>query len=334
MELVEGLTLAERIAGGPLSVEESVNIAGQIAEAIEAAHEKGIIHRDLKPANVKITPDDQVKVLDFGLAKAMREEGSVSDPATSPTITENFTQPGVMLETAAYMSPEQARGRPVDKRSDVWSFGCVLYECLTGRAAFQGPTITDLLGAVLKDEPDWNVLPSDRPHSLQRLLQRLLIKDRNRRLRDMGDVSILLKDDTSADDLAVSPRQDTDGLGRNWKTYSGWITATCLALAGIWFYARCIRFDAGATPETPVRLHVAIDDDRPFSISMQDVQTSAAIHPTGSGLPMSARVSQKGDSIIAASTSSPGVSFQTREVPIVPSFLPTAKSWPSSPSTN
>ena len=334
LELVEGLTLAELIASEPLTIEESKNIARQMAGALDAAHEKGIVHRDLKPANVKITPDDQVKVLDFGLAKAMAEEGPASDPATSPTLTDNFTRPGVILGTAAYMSPEQARGRPVDKRSDIWSFGCVLYECLAGRPAFQGGTITDLLGAVLKDEPDWDALPSNTPRPLKQLLQRLLIKDRKERLRDMGDVSILLTDDTSANDLIDPQTQNVIGAGTHWKTYSGWIAATCLALACSWFYARSIRFGAGATPDTPVRLHVAIDDDRPFSMSMQDVQTSAAISPdgqwiayVGEGEPERRLYYRRIDE------------FRWRVVygsegAHSPFFSPDGESWPSSPLTN
>ena len=193
LELVEGLTLADRLADGPLMVEESLDVARQMAEALEAAHEKGIVHRDLKPANVKITPEGHVKVLDFGLAKALAVEYPDSDPGTSPTITKEFTEPGVILGTAAYMSPEQARGRPVDKRSDIWSFGCVLYECLTGDSIFRGETVTDSVGAILHKQPDWEKLPADTPPTVQLLLRRCLAKDRKRRLRDIGDVRIELE---------------------------------------------------------------------------------------------------------------------------------------------
>ncbi len=154
MELVEGETLAQRIAKGPLPVDEALEVCRQIAEGLEAAHEKGIIHRDLKPANVKITPEGKVKILDFGLAKAFQAEAAAAADH-SPTITEVMTRAGVILGTAAYMSPEQARGKPVDKRADIWAFGCVLYECLTGKRAFRGRDVADTMAAILKGEPDW-----------------------------------------------------------------------------------------------------------------------------------------------------------------------------------
>ena len=193
LELVEGPTLEDRLANGPLMVEEALDVARQIADALEGAHQKGIIHRDLKPANVKITPEGQVKVLDFGLAKALAEEDPDSDPGTSPTITRQFTEPGVILGTAAYMSPEQARGRTVDKRTDIWSFGVVLYECLTGNSIFRGETVTDSVGAILHKQPDWEKLPANTPPTIQLLLRRCLAKDRERRLRDIGDVKIELE---------------------------------------------------------------------------------------------------------------------------------------------
>ena len=163
LELVEGDTLAERIARGPLSTAEALTIARQIAEALDAAHEKGIVHRDLKPANIKITPDGVVKVLDFGLAKAaVRDARGSRRSRTSPTITVGGTREGVILGTAAYMSPEQARGQAVDKRTDIWAFGCVLYEMLTGRVAFAGETISDTIAAILEREPNWTALPPRR----------------------------------------------------------------------------------------------------------------------------------------------------------------------------
>src|SRR5687767_6138156 len=166
LELVEGPTLADRIAQGALPLEEALLIARQIADALEAAHEQGIIHRDMKPANIKLRPDGTVKVLDFGLAKALEPASSANVNATaSPTITSPamMTGVGVLLGTAAYMSPEQARGRPVDKRSDIWAFGCVLYEMLAGTRAFDGEDISDTLAAVLRAEPDWAALPSGVP---------------------------------------------------------------------------------------------------------------------------------------------------------------------------
>jgi len=179
MELVEGATLADRLRDGALTVEDALTISRQIAEALEAAHERGIIHRDLKPANVKITPDGVVKVLDFGLAKAMSEDdASTTDIVHSPTVTARHTRPGVILGTAAYMSPEQARGRPVDRRTDIWSFGVVLYECLSGQKPFEGETATDLVAKILEREPDWNPLSDGTPPNVRMLLQRCLQKDR------------------------------------------------------------------------------------------------------------------------------------------------------------
>src|SRR5712692_5231420 len=158
MELVEGPTLAERIKSGPIQLEEALPIAGQIAEALEAAHERGIVHRDLKPANVKVTPEGTVKVLDFGLAKALDTEVSAANISNSPTLTA-ATQAGVILGTAAYMSPEQARGKRVDKRADIWAFGCLLYEMLTGKRAFEGQAVSETLATVIRDDPNWSALP-------------------------------------------------------------------------------------------------------------------------------------------------------------------------------
>ncbi len=191
MELVEGPTLAERIARGPIPVDEALAIARQIAEALEYAHERGIVHRDLKPANIKVTPEDRVKVLDFGLAKAMSTEPAISaDPAASPTLTMRATMAGVIMGTAAYMAPEQARGQVVDKRADIWSFGVVLFEMLTARNTFGGETISDTLAAVLKTDPDWSKLPADTPPVIRALLRRCLERDRRKRLRDIGDAFV------------------------------------------------------------------------------------------------------------------------------------------------
>ena len=163
LELIEGDTLAERLSTSHLSTAEALAVARQVADALDAAHDRGIIHRDLKPANIKLTPDGTVKVLDFGLAKAIAGVDSAINLSASPTATGHGTRDGVILGTTAYMSPEQARGRPIDKRTDIWSFGCLFYELLTGRRAFKGETLSDTIGAILRDAPDWRALPPDTP---------------------------------------------------------------------------------------------------------------------------------------------------------------------------
>jgi serine/threonine protein kinase/Tol biopolymer transport system component len=234
MEFVPGDDLAQRIARGPVPLDEALPLARQIAEALEAAHEHGVVHRDLKPANIKVRDDGTVKVLDFGLAK-MLEPATVAPSSVSlpPTITTpGVTQRGVVLGTAAYMSPEQARGKPADRRSDVWAFGCVLYEMLTGTRAFEGTEIADVLAAVVRDEPDWTRLPADTPPGVRRLLRRALRKDRRQRLADMADVRIEL-DDSAGDgpvrDLVPAP---PGGRGRE-RWWALLAIASLLALAAV-----------------------------------------------------------------------------------------------------
>src|SRR6202011_2416489 len=200
LELVNGETLAQRIAGRPLPLDEALAIARQVAGALEAAHEKGIIHRDLKPANIALDHDGQVKVLDFGLAKATGvASGSSVDLANSHTLISPaaMTGVGVILGTAAYMSPEQAKGRAAGKRSDVWAFGCVLYEMLTGKRAFTGEDVSDTLAAVLRAEPAWTQLPADVPAAICTLLQRCLAKDRRQRVADLSVARYVLADAAS-----------------------------------------------------------------------------------------------------------------------------------------
>jgi eukaryotic-like serine/threonine-protein kinase len=208
MELVDGPTLAERIAAGPIPVTEALAIARQIGVALEAAHEKGIVHRDLKPANIKLTTEGQVKVLDFGLAKAMDTEsisGSGSSPANSPTLTLESTRVGAIMGTAAYMSPEQARGKSVDRRADIWAFGVVFFEMLTGRSTFEGETVSDTLAGVLRADVEWNLLPVDTPQAIRRLLERCLQKDPKRRLRDIGDAWIEIDSPMAAPAAVAAP---------------------------------------------------------------------------------------------------------------------------------
>ena len=277
LELAEGETLAERIARGPLPVDEAIDVARQIAHAVEAAHEKGIVHRDLKPANVKIDPDGKVKVLDFGLARALEgdtgSDSSSIDLTQSPTLTHRMTQAGVILGTAAYMSPEQARGKRVDRRTDVWAFGCVLYEMLTGRRVFDGETVSDMLAAVLRADVDWSALPADTPGSVRRVLKRCLERDPKSRLHDIADARIELE----APEAPASVRSIPDRKPRIARALLA--AAAAVAIAALALLAR--RSSGQGPPAPSFRLSVLLSPDEPLT---EDLGSSVVISPDGTRL--------------------------------------------------
>ncbi len=282
MELVEGDDLAVRVARGPLPLEESLSFARQIAEALEAAHEKGIVHRDLKPANVKITPDGRVKLLDFGLAKIFESEATLSNPSISysPTLTARGTAAGVILGTAAYMSPEQARGKPVDKRTDVWAFGCVLYEMLAGKRAFEGETVSDTLAAILRGEPDWAALPEQTPAAVRRILRRCLQRDARARLHDIADARLELEEMSAPgasgtftfEEKQAVPSHTGAGAERTSRErgsrkslYLSWAIAAAFAAAA---GALALRARVPRAPAPVVQFEVRVPEGATFGNSM------------------------------------------------------------------
>ncbi len=317
MELVEGQTLAERIAGAAavsktgtgrvsgsvgagavspsgtqkarfkpapatragIPLDETLPIARQIAEGLEYAHERGIVHRDLKPANVKITPDGLVKILDFGLAKALAGETAAADPSTSPTLSHLATQAGIILGTAAYMAPEQAKGKPVDRRADIWAFGCVLYEMLVGRPAFDGETVTDILAAVVMKEPDWSALPEATPRAIRTLLTRCLKKDPKQRLRDIGEARIAIEETIAGhaeSEPSASATQAVSAPVARGRGALVWgiagLVAGAAIIAAVWFVTQ-----KPPAPATPVALSIQIPQNHPF---LNDL-SSIAITPNG-----------------------------------------------------
>jgi Tol biopolymer transport system component len=262
LELVEGETLADRIAGSGgrgLPVHEAMTVARQIADALDTAHEKGIVHRDLKPANVKITPGGIVKVLDFGLAKAMIDDSS-PDLSQSPTADFAGTRAGIILGTPAYMSPEQARGKAIDKRTDIWAFGCLLYEMLTGRPAFGGETLSDTIAAILEREPDWTRLPTATPATVRALLLRCLEKDPRRRLRDIGDTRVVQIDERAADRAAEVPR-----AASRISTWAALALGIVVGATAVSLLVR--RRPPAASIESPTRLTFTLPDEAPIMTS-------------------------------------------------------------------
>ncbi|MFN2447081.1 MAG: protein kinase [Vicinamibacterales bacterium] len=306
LELVEGPTLADRIAQGPLPLDEALPIARQIVEAVEAAHEHRIIHRDLKPANIKLRPDGTVKVLDFGLAKAFDPSGEASDPVPiSPTLASPAASGiGRILGTAAYMSPEQSRGKIVDRRCDIWAFGCVLYEMLTGRRPFEGEDVTEILARIIEHEPDFDALPASTPASVRRLLRRCLEKDRRRRLPDIGAARLEIDDalaagaslDSAA--IAVPPART--------RVHPAWIIAAALIVASLVGPLAYWRFSRGESRPL-VRASIPLAERFEFGILGQ--QPAFSISPDGTrvvyrtlgGGPLSSRLLNE-----AASTVIPG----------------------------
>jgi len=264
MEMVDGDNLSDRIVRGAIRLDDALPIARQIAEAIEAAHEKGVIHRDLKPANIKVSHDGHVKVLDFGLAKAFSSAGTDRDLSHLPTLTGTDLRAGVIVGTPAYMSPEQARGQTIDKRSDIWAFGCVLFEMLAGHVAFPGATISDIIAAILEREPKWSTLPPDTPAAIEQLLRRCLAKDPRRRLRDIGDARIEI------DDVAHGPRQDgriapTPAASQRWLVFAAAIAIIAIAAAmGAWSLrptasAPEVRLDVNTPPTSDPSIALSPD---------------------------------------------------------------------------
>ncbi|HYN09024.1 MAG TPA: serine/threonine-protein kinase [Vicinamibacterales bacterium] len=277
MELVEGDDLSALIARGPMPLADAVPVARQIAEALEAAHEHGIIHRDLKPANVKVRADGTVKVLDFGLAKALAPEGSgaSADAMNSPTLTARATQMGMIIGTAAYMAPEQAKGKPVDRRADIWAFGVVLYEMLSGRRAFEGEDVSETLAAVLTREPEFGAVPASTPAALVVLLRRCLERDPKRRLRDIGEARLTLEAPMADRPVTTSaaPAVGTSRRVALWRAATAILAMTLLGVSVQWW--RSTRPDNSA----PIRAAILLPRGVTFDLGLYTV---VAISPDGS----------------------------------------------------
>jgi serine/threonine-protein kinase len=269
LELVEGATLAERIAAGPIPLDEALPIARQIAEALEYAHDRGIIHRDLKPANVKVTSEGRVKVLDFGLAKALAADLAAGDPASSPTLTMRATMAGMIMGTAGYMAPEQAKGKPVDRRADIWAFGVLLVEMLTATMMYTGETVSETLASVIKDQPNLSKLPAETPPAVRRLIKRCLDKDPQRRLQAIGEARIAIDDAPAEEAAATQPSAAPSRRGAPWWALAlAAVIPTAVAVAFLWRTTRPLdrplqRFSVDLGPDATlgVQLTAAISPD-------------------------------------------------------------------------
>ncbi len=321
LEFVPGEALAEQIKQGPVAIDEAIPIFKQIAEALEAAHEKGIIHRDLKPANIKVTPEGTVKVLDFGLAKALLGDEPPTDSSQSPTLTRG-TALGAIMGTAAYMSPEQARGKPVDRRTDIWAFGCVSYEVLTGTPAFDGETITDILTGVIHREPDWNVLPVNTPWRVREIIKKCLRKNARDRLQHMGDARVELEMDMKEPSVESPPAlpEHAPFVTRIWKL-APWTLVVLIGVFSLW--ERTGEFPLS---RSSAQLAVVLPDG--YSLSL------ASINPPSPPLLMAAAwrsspPTKRGavNSIFGRSTASRRHLFPILEERDIPSSRPMANGW-------
>jgi serine/threonine protein kinase/Tol biopolymer transport system component len=329
MELVEGPTLADRIVQGRLPLEDALPIIKQITEALEYAHDRGIVHRDLKPANVKVKPDGIVKVLDFGLAKALADDTNAVDISNSPTLTAAATKAGLILGTAAYMSPEQARGKSVDRRADIWSFGAVVFEALTGMSAFKGDTISDTLAAVIRGEPDWTLLPANVPNEIQQLIRRCLNKDPRQRLQSIGEARIAIENAAAGRSSSIigavsgSPAEVPTKVpqeNRALKVLAAGALAVLLVTAG--FLISNLLHRGSARDTTPIRFAIA----PPTGTSLSSLgQRTVAVSPDGLRIAISASSSDGPRLYLREMNSASSVPIPGAEGATNPIFSPDGK---------